>query len=107
GVQARMPDRRRHGAHEDRVPLPLDAQARAAAARPAGRLPAALRRAGGARALVAEPARSTAWRGAPVRATARALGATRVAEVARRPVPARRRTVRRWRRRIGFARFAG
>ena len=28
GLQARMPDRRRHGAHEDRVPVPLQEKAR-------------------------------------------------------------------------------
>ena len=37
GLQARMPDRRRHGAHEDRVHRALQAPPRAHAARPADR----------------------------------------------------------------------
>ena len=43
GLPARMPDRRRHGAHEDRGAGRARRQARALAARPAGRLSAALR----------------------------------------------------------------
>ena len=42
GLPARMPDRRRHGAHEDRGAGGARRQARALAARPAGRLSAAL-----------------------------------------------------------------
>ena len=42
GLPARMPDRRRHGAHEDRGAGRARREARAVAARPAGRLPAAL-----------------------------------------------------------------
>ena len=42
GLPARMPDRRRHGAHEDRGAGRARRQARPLAARPAGRLPAAL-----------------------------------------------------------------
>ena len=42
GLQARMPDRRRHGADEDRVPAPLPPAPRAHATRPADRLSAAL-----------------------------------------------------------------
>ena len=44
GLQARMPDRRRHGADEDRVPAPLASAARLHAARPADRAPAATTR---------------------------------------------------------------
>ena len=43
GLQARMPDRRRHGADEDRVHRALQGEARLHAARPRDRLPAALR----------------------------------------------------------------
>ena len=42
GLPPRMPDRRRHGAHEDRSAGRARRQIRALAARPAGRLPAAL-----------------------------------------------------------------
>ena len=59
GLQARMPDRRRHGADEDRVPAPLPPAPRAHATRPADRLSAALRalrRASGAAAQSAQPA---------------------------------------------------
>ena len=42
GLPARMPDRRRHGAHEDRGAGGARGQARPVAARPAGRLSAAL-----------------------------------------------------------------
>ena len=58
GLQARMPDRRRHGADEDRVPAPLPQTPRAQPARPADRLAAALRplcRAAGAAAQSAQP----------------------------------------------------
>ena len=58
GLQARMPDRRRHGADEDRVPAPLPPRPRAFGARPAGRLSAALCalcRAAGAAAQSAQP----------------------------------------------------
>ena len=43
GLPARVPDRRRHGAHEDRGAGGARREARAFAARPAGRLSAALR----------------------------------------------------------------
>ncbi len=42
GLQTGMPDRRRHGAHEDRVSAPLPETARTDRARPANRLSAAL-----------------------------------------------------------------
>ena len=48
GLPARMPDRRRHGAHEDRGAGGARGEARALAARPAGRISAALRAVGGA-----------------------------------------------------------
>ena len=57
GMPARMPDRRRHGADEDRVPASLAAQARAVAQGPADRVSAALGAVGGADAVAAEPAR--------------------------------------------------
>ena len=80
GLQARMPDRRRHGAHEDRVPAPLPEAPRAHAARPADRLSAALcalRRADRAAAQPAKPAcRSLA------RARGTALRAQRAAQTA-------------------------
>ena len=43
GLQARMPDRCRHGADEDRISAPLSPPSQALAARPADRLSAALR----------------------------------------------------------------
>ena len=43
GMPARMPDRRRHGAHEDRSAAGAGGKIRPVAARPAGRLSAALR----------------------------------------------------------------
>ena len=68
GLPARMPDRRRHGEDEDRVPAPLAARARAVAAGPADRAPAALGAVGRARC-----------RGSPTCAT-RCPGAARLAE---------------------------
>ena len=72
GLQARMPDRRRHGAHEDRVPAPLPQAPRAHAARPADRLSAALCTLRRAHRAAAEPAQPGAGagqaRGAAVRA---------------------------------------
>ena len=50
GVPARMPDRRRHGAHEDRGAGGARGKARADPAQPPGRLPAALCAGGGAAA---------------------------------------------------------
>ena len=60
GLQARMPDRRRHGAHEDRIPGALPQAPRPDAARARDRLPAALRAAGG-RACAALRTSATRW----------------------------------------------
>ena len=57
GVPPRMPDRRRHGAHEDRSFTRTERKVRTVAARPARRLPAALRALCGAAALVVQSAR--------------------------------------------------
>ena len=57
GVPARMPDRRRHGAHEDRGAGRARREARALAARPAGRLAAALCADRGAAAVAVQSAR--------------------------------------------------
>jgi hypothetical protein len=79
GLPPRMPDRRRHGADEDRVPAPLPRAPRPAPARAAGRLAAALcalrRRLRGAR----QPARPCA--GLP------ALGERLLGLAAARPLP--------------------
>ena len=60
GLQARMPDRRRHGADEDRVPAPLPPAPRAAPEGPAGRLPAPLRAPGRPHGRPRQPARNRA-----------------------------------------------
>ena len=57
GLPPRMPDRRRHGAHEDRGAGGARGQARALAARPAGRLSAALCALCGEAAVAVERAR--------------------------------------------------
>ena len=62
GLPARMPDRRRHGAHEDRGAGRARGEVRAVAARPAGRLSAALCAVCGADAVAAELARHDAGR---------------------------------------------
>ena len=68
-LPARMPDRRRHGAHEDRGAGRAQQAARAVAARPARRLPAALCVACASRfARPAQPARCHSRRGAARRA---------------------------------------
>ena len=96
GLPARMPDRRRHGAHEDRGAGGAPRQARPLAARPAGRLSAALRSAtrpsGRGSPTCATSSRALArwaekyaglstrrslprWRADPFRETARFIGA--------------------------------
>ena len=62
GLPARVPDRRRHGQDEDRVPASLSCPARPAAEGAAGRLPAALRPARGETRRRAQPARPHARR---------------------------------------------
>ena len=61
-----MPDRRRHGAHEDRGAGGAREEARPVAARPAGRLAAALCADRRESAVAAEPARPCAGRGGAV-----------------------------------------
>ena len=63
GLPPRMPDRRRHGAHEDRGAGGARGEVRPVAARPAGRLSAALRALCGEGAVAAELARHAARRG--------------------------------------------
>ena len=63
GLPPRMPDRRRHGAHEDRGAGGARGEIRAVAARPAGRLSAALCALCGEAAVADEPARRAARRG--------------------------------------------
>ena len=60
GLPARVPDRRRHGAHEDRGAGGAGRQARALAARPAGRISAALCAARRALARSRQPAQRPA-----------------------------------------------
>ena len=62
GLPARMPDRRRHGAHEDRSAGGARRETRAFAARPAGRLAAALRAARRETSVAAQYARPAASR---------------------------------------------
>ena len=62
GLQARMPDRRRHGEDEDRVPVALQGEARLHAQGPAGRASAGLCRCASA-ALPGWPTCATACRG--------------------------------------------
>ncbi len=71
GLQARVPGRRRHGAHEGRVPAPLHEAPRPRPARPAGRDPAAICTVGRAGPLAVQRARSPAGGGRPQRAVAR------------------------------------
>ncbi len=86
GLQARMPDRRRHGEDEDRVRLALAADARAVAEGSADRAPAALGAVGSALSVARQPARHAARRSAAVRAWSRALGAADAAALAQRHV---------------------
>ena len=93
GLQARVPDRRRHGADEDRVPRPLQAAPRLHAEGPAGRAPARLRACGEPRAVARQPARPHSRRGGARRTAARPVGAAPPADLAPRHVLARPRPV--------------
>ncbi len=89
GLPPRLPDRRRHGEDEDRVPSPLAEGARAVAEGPRDRAPAALGAVGGARAVAVQRAqRGQGPRGAR-RADARALREAVAAGMAARHVPFR------------------
>src|SRR5207237_294844 len=94
GLQARMPDRRGHGAHEDRVSRPLQREPRPQCARSGDRVPAALRAARGAHGATRESRHRAAQ--API-----ALRAPSVAALASRLLPCygrgrrRRRALRR------------
>ena len=87
-MPARMPDRRRHGAHEDRGAGRARRQIRPVAARPPGRLSAALRRLRQQGAVAAQPARPAAGRGEPVGVDCRLQRAPHPAALAVRCVPA-------------------
>jgi hypothetical protein len=82
GLPPRMPDGRRHGADEDRIPAPLPRAPRPAAARTAGGLPAALCAGGRAAARDAEPARPGAGAGVAVGTAGRAGGRAQAAGMA-------------------------
>ena len=88
GLQARLPDRGRHGAHEDRVHAPLAAPPRTHAARKAGGLSAPVCRCGLAFRRAAEPARQGARNGAPERAPAGLVRAAQPAGLAAPDLPA-------------------
>src|SRR5439155_10406001 len=85
-----MPDRRRHGAHEDRGARRARRQIRALAARPPGRLSAALRALCGTRVVAHEPARSVAGGGAAIGGDCWLQRTTQLAALAFGLVPRRR-----------------
>ena len=89
GLQARMPDRRRHRAHEDRVPVPARQAPRREAARTAGRLSAALRQPGRAHCAAAEPGHEPAGRRLDHREDHRFQPPSQHAQVAARPASSR------------------
>ena len=93
-LQARVPDRRRHGAHEDRVPRSLQEAPRPHAQGPAGRAPARLRARGEPRRLARQPAQLDSRRGAARRAPARPRRAAQAADLAQRHLLARARPQR-------------
>jgi len=75
GLQARLPDRRRHGPDEGRIPASLPCEARPAAEGAPDRLPAALCPLRGEARALDEPARSHSVLGKAQRKLARLLGA--------------------------------
>ena len=95
GLQARVPDRRRHGAHEDRVHRALQGAARPDAARPRRRLPAALRAVGRAPGARRQPCLAPGCGRALGFSTRRELPAWRQ-RLLRRPGMARSAAVARW-----------
>ena len=86
GLQARLPDRRRHGAHEARSAGAAPCAVRCHAERPADRPPARLCAVGEPAAVAVQPAQPLARAGATGRARARAVGAAAVARMAQRHV---------------------
>ena len=76
GLPARMSNRRRHGAHEDRGAGGARRQARLFAARPAGRLAAALRARGGEAGVAGQSARPLADAAQALRAVRRFFAAS-------------------------------
>ena len=88
GLQARMPDRRRHGADEDRVPAPLPRPPRLGTEGPADRVPPALRADRRPRRAARQPARPRAAARAAERDADRPVGEAQPAEVAGPAVPA-------------------
>ncbi len=86
GLQARLPDRRRHGAHETRSAGAAPCAVRCHAERPAHRPSARLCAVGEPAAVAAQPAQPLGRTGATGRAWARAVGATAVARMAQRYV---------------------
>ena len=87
GLQARLPDRRRHGEDEDRVRLPLAEEARAVAEGQAGGDDAEVGAVGRALPVRRQPARRAARRGAPVGAHRRPVCKAHAAAVAQRHLP--------------------
>ena len=88
GLPARMPDRRRHGQDEDRSPGRARRETWAVAARPAGGLPAALCRLGGALCPACQLAQQQSVAAKMVRKIRRHQRAAGAAHVAARRVPA-------------------
>ena len=87
GLPARMPDRRRHGADEDRGAGGARGEARPVAARPARRLSAALCAARGEMAAARQPAQRQAAPGAMVAEACRVQHAAQPAALADRLLP--------------------
>ena len=84
GLPARMPDRRRHGAHEDRGAGRARRKARPHAARPAGRLAAALRALRRAASVAVQSAQRQRRAAAGLRTVRRVFAPAQPAEMARR-----------------------
>ena len=99
GLPARMPDRRRHGAHEDRGAVGPRQEARALTARPHRRLAAALCAARRTHAVARQSARPAAGGAHALAAHRRVQPTAQPAAVADRLVPRSAPMVRRWRRR--------
>jgi FAD/FMN-containing dehydrogenase len=94
GLPARVPDRRRHGEDEDRVPRRLQDQARVHGEGPAGRPAARLRLGAEPPAGARQPARRRAGGRTRRRALARPCGIAAAAALAARHLLAQRRAAR-------------
>src|SRR4029077_3716924 len=86
GLQARMPDRRRYGADEDRVSAPLPEAPPAHPARPSDRLSAALCPLRGAHRAADEPEEPGAAAGGPRGTLVRAQRPSQIAALVQPPL---------------------